>query len=190
MHGSPQTTCSVCPRSFDECARCSAAVHVVGEDLVPLAIPKLIQVDIVLAHDALLIIPKRQENASMLISNSLELGVRILNHSKLQATLDEQRSDDNSHVRKLTAQLLDHSTIRISVALSKTLLLEVVGSHVDVHSLEVGLMLLQKTHETLIHAILHIQDLVAANTEVENTRVLVDAQHSARGLEALYAAGA
>ncbi|KAF4499939.1 hypothetical protein FAGAP_3940 [Fusarium agapanthi] len=49
--------------------------------------------------------------------------------------------------------------------------------------------ILQKAHDTLIHAVLHIQDLVAANTKVQNTRVLVDTQHSTRGLEALYTAG-
>lgn len=126
----------------------------------------------------------------MLIGDGLELVVRIVNHIKSQTALDEQRSDDNSHVGKLGAQLLDHRAVGIRITLSKTLLLEVVGSHVDVHSLEIRLVLLQKADETLIHAVLDIQDLVAANTKVEDTRVLVDAQHSARGLEALDTAGA
>lgn len=51
-------------------------------------------------------------------------------------------------------------------------------------------MLLEKADETLVHAVLSIQDLVTPNTEVEDTRVFVDAQDSARGLEALCTDGA
>lgn len=59
MHGSPQTTQALCVFMKLVRARCSAAVHVVGEDLVPLAIPKQVQMNIVLTHDARLIISER-----------------------------------------------------------------------------------------------------------------------------------
>jgi hypothetical protein len=145
--------------------------------------------NIVLTHDARLLISKREELASMFISDALESVVGLFNHIKSETALDEQGSDNDGHVGKFCTHLFDQRAVGISIALSKTLLLEIVGSHVNVHSLDVRLMLLEKADKTLIHAILNIQDLVAANTEVENTRVLVDAQYSSRGLEALNTAG-
>lgn len=117
MHGSPPTTQAlfILPKLIRAC--CSAAVHVVDQDLVPLAIPKLVQVNIVLTHNPRLVISKREELALILTSDSLELVIGVLNHIKTQTALDEQRSDDDGHVRKLSAQLLDQRTVSICIAL-------------------------------------------------------------------------
>ncbi|KAI6755569.1 hypothetical protein HG531_004675 [Fusarium graminearum] len=92
--------------------------------------------------------------------------VRLINNLIRQTTLFEQRSDDNLDIRKPLLYVLDHRRVRIRIVLSKTILLEIIASHVDVHEFEVRLVILEEAQKTLVDPVLDIENLVAADTQV------------------------
>lgn len=140
--------------------------HVVLQNPTPPRIPSLVQMNIVLAHNPILLISKRQKRSIIAIRNILQHPIRLVNNPIRQTTLLKKGGDHNLNVRKRLSNMRDQTLIKIRIILSQAVLLEVVASHVDVHQLQVWLVCFEIVEKTLIDAVLYVQNFIAANAEV------------------------
>jgi hypothetical protein len=143
--------------------------------------------NLVSAHHTSLVV-ERQKLAAILISNSSQAIIGLFNNFNLESALQKQGSDHNRSIRKLSAQSIEKFPVAVHILLVKPILVQVIAAYLNIDELDL-LVLLEGVDEALVDAILYVLNLVAANAKIENVRVLVDAEVSASGLEALHEIG-